>query len=837
MEILLNKIYRIGSTLVRVFEISGDYATTTEYGTYNIAEYKNALIAGQKFECRSHSGVFHVAEDVEYLDDDTVIKAISGETGEIVDIPAYLNEDFNFIYISTHPEEIDMDEKRDYAPWQKEIENYISECRIPFSSNVINKIAVKARDNKSSLISVLSRHKDWNAKTLSIDTVVDVPNPSSLEDAKEIFDNIISEYQHQYPNDYRRLICVKKYMNLDTFLDIGADKAAEFKALGLHIAKGMKPSRAINKFFTETGISRISDYEKEFAKLSDYLTSNSIRRRITLSVNPMDFLRMSEGNSWKSCHLVRDHGCYSNGVFSYMMDEQSMVLSLLDPTNEEPTYLQKKINRMMFFLNENGDILQSRLYPQVRIPAIEDFLANWVNTQIAECLDIENLYRVAVTDTACINYVDSCGSHYRDYGCHDFGQRIWTHNGDSPNQFYIGHESYCVKCGDVNSRNGEIICCDCEHSSGRDSNLCFGIAYRCPNCRDLFMYKSSAKFNEADGRYYLKYYTCKDCGKIFFDKHIYCEECRENHPEIKICRECGQPIIGDATEIDGEFYCEDCVDQFFEECRDCGRLERKVDMYYIEDLEEYVCGDCFHKGEYFECYDCGNYFSNSEATHVEGVGDVCDSCLSDYYYCEDCGRYYCSDDIHYIGRYDSYVCDDCIDRNYVWCEECEEYVLAEDAEEIDGSYYCPSCVEEYAWRCDHCSELHMGSSHDVDGNILCDDCFDEQIAVCAECGHVGYIPDMVEIDGEYYCEDCVPEEESEEEEHEEETASVTTQTSPDHVIFDNGREVTLTTPIDRFDAGTVGMILSYEAASEQYIIQINTDEHTYYRSVGRDQIA
>lgn len=835
MEILVNKIYRLNGALVRIHEVEGDYVRTTESGTYPKDSFRKALVKGQSF--RYGRTKYYVAEDVESLDYETIVSAMDSTTGEIVDIPAFDDEgNINIKYISVNVENETPEETLPYVPWQKEIEDYISECKIPFSSNVINKIATTAIENKSELISVLSRHKCWNPETLCLDMIVDVPNPSSIDDASYSFNAILSDYQFEFGNDYRRLMCISKYLTLDTFLDIDAEKAAAFKALGLHIAKGMKPSRAINKFFTETGVSRIANYEKEFAKLSDYLTSGTIRRRITLSVNPMDYLRMSEGNSWKSCHLVRDHGCYSNGVFSYMMDGQSMVLSLLDPENDEEPYLQKKINRMMFFLNDNGDILQSRLYPQVRIPAIEDFLAKWVNTQIAECLDVENNYSVSVLDTACINYVESFGSHYRDYGCHDFGQRIWTQNGNMPEMFNIGHESYCVQCGEINSRNGEIICCDCEHDS-HDNYLSIYIHYRCPNSNRLFMFIEDAKFNPEDNHYYLKYGVCQDCGKIFFDRHIYCEECRENHDDVLICAECGEVITEDPIEIDGEMYCEHCVDEYFEVCADCGEYERRDNMYYIEDREEYICEDCYNRGEYFCCPDCDRYYTSDYATYVEGVGDVCNGCLDDYYYCADCGRYFCSDDVHYVERYGEYICDECIDERYVWCEECEEYVLAEDATEIDGDYYCQSCVDEYAWRCDHCGELHMGRPHEVDSMCLCEDCFDEHTIECAECGGRHYIPDMVEIDGRYYCEDCVPEEEEGEPEESATEETAVTQTSPENIVFDNGRLVYLTTTIDRFPDGTVATVLSYDPATEQYVIQIISGEHTYYRSVNRDQIA
>lgn len=842
MEILINKIYRYNklNVLTRIHEVkeSDGVAYSPDLGTIELSHIKPALNKGQRFVYNGTS--YKIVENYEYLDDTSVISAMDMETGEIKDIP-FLGKSStgrpvpNLEYLIANADE-DDEEVKEPAPFQNEMESYIDSCYIPFSSNVINKIAKIAEENKKKLVSLLSKSEYWDEENLCINTIVDVHNPSSIESAEGVFDRIIDIYKHEYSNDYKRLIRCYDLMKLNIFMDVTAERAAEFKALGLHIAKGMKPSRAINKFFTETGMSRISNYEKLFAELSDYLTNNMIQRRITLSVNPMDFLRMSEGNSWKSCHLVRDHGCYSNGVFSYMMDEQSMVLSLLNPKSTEKPYLQKKINRMMFFINENNDILQSRLYPQTRIPAIEDFLANWVNEEISKCLKIENLYKVAIEDSTCASYVTSTGMHYRDYGCTNFGQRIFTPEGKEPEQFHIGHESYCVKCGSVNDRTGEIRCHNCENDS--NTYLGFRINYFCPNTHRCFIDTSDAKFNEEDGHWYLKWYECRDCGKIFFDKHIYCEDCRGNH-EVPICEECGEPIVGAVIEVDGKFYCEDCYDENFFVCDHCGKVERKTNRYCIEDTEEDLCETCYEKGEddgiYFRCEDCGGYFSENSRTYVEGYGDVCNDCIDAYYYCDDCGCYYCSSDVIWVNDVDGYVCDDCRERYYVYCEHCEEYVRADNAQQIDGTWYCNYCVANYAHRCDHCGELYMGDDYSiVDDELLCPDCYDHITEACYECGEVHLRANMVEVDGEWYCEDCVPERDESEDEA---TESNSTQTSPDHLVFDNGREVTLTMSIDRFDEGTSAVVLSYDALSEQYVIQINTGDHTYYRSVGRDQIA
>jgi hypothetical protein len=87
---------------------------------------------------------------------------------------------------------------------------------------------------------------------------------------------------------------------------------------------------------------------------------------------------------------------------------------------------------------------------------------------------------------------------------------------------------------------------------------------------------------------------------------------------------------------------------------------------------------------------------------------------------------------------------------------------------------------------------------------------------------------MTEVDGEWLCEDCVPEEE------EETTESIPTQTS---VVFDDGYEGMLTSPLDTFSEGTAVKVLHYDPATEQYTVQIDYDGREYYRTVERNKIA
>ena len=103
------------------------------------------------------------------------------------------------------------------------------------------------------------------------------------------------------------------------------------------------------------------------------------------------------------------------------------------------------------------------------------------------------------------------------------------------------------------------------------------------------------------------------------------------------------------------------------------------------------------------------------------------------------------------------LCSRDFDRFFVYCEDCGEIVLKEKAIEIDGVYYCSSCVI----TCDECGCLfprrNMRTAEDSE-QVYCNRCFEDNCYVCADCGrHYRYSDSVTAIDGCYYCQHCVEE--------------------------------------------------------------------------------
>ena len=146
-------------------------------------------------------------------------------------------------------------------------------------------------------------------------------------------------------------------LSLSASREISEREAKLINRLGYYkeMRSGMKRSRVINTVFKEYPIgddhkidaTKFTDgheegdrnylsYNKLFAKAADDTNPLKIKRITVLSVNICDFLLMSNGNSWSSCHFINRsgayQGCYKAGTLSYSNDGTSMCFYTLPET-------------------------------------------------------------------------------------------------------------------------------------------------------------------------------------------------------------------------------------------------------------------------------------------------------------------------------------------------------------------------------------------------------------------------------------------------------------------------------------------------------------------------
>jgi formylmethanofuran dehydrogenase subunit E len=87
------------------------------------------------------------------------------------------------------------------------------------------------------------------------------------------------------------------------------------------------------------------------------------------------------------------------------------------------------------------------------------------------------------------------------------------------------------------------------------------------------------------------------------------------------------------------------------------------------------------------------------------------------------------------------------------CEDCGRRIDEDDVILVDGEYYCRNCVH----YCDHCNEYHRESERYVSGyGWVCENCLDNYFHYCESCSEYVTEENLVWIDCEdrYVCEDC-----------------------------------------------------------------------------------
>ena len=226
------------------------------------------------------------------------------------------------------------------------------------------------------------------------------------------------------------------------FVD-GSDVPAELCVSGIKV-------KSINgDNVTLTGVKKAIDkkylsnpkYNKLFAEYSDMITENKRKIKFFISVNPIDYLTMSVGRSWSSCHNFS--GGYFGGTVSYMLDSVSIITFVHDEVPEDFA-TEGKIYRNMFHF-DNNTLLQSRIYPQGN-DGCTDLYAEFraiMQKEIAQMLGAVNSWH----DVDAINVsFNSYGNHYKDY-YYSNRHVSYIGNGNCVRSMDIGHINICPNCG------------------------------------------------------------------------------------------------------------------------------------------------------------------------------------------------------------------------------------------------------------------------------------------------------------------------------------------------------------------------------------------------------
>lgn len=221
-------------------------------------------------------------------------------------------------------------------------------------------------------------------------------------------------------------------------------------------------------------------FTKIITELYDAMKVGEKEMKFIISTNPIDFLTMSFGRSWASCHTIdktnkrrmENHysGAYCQGTESYMLDGTSFITYLLKPNDDPEDYEKGKIYRCMFHYKD-GMLVQGRVYPQGNDGNTDLYklFRNAVQAELAAYMDIPDKW---VKKSQSEVRVNSYGKHYKDYNafnnCNvsfpsEFREACQAKIDSRERYMDIGHVGICTKCGE--ERTG--MCSDRLHCGCR----------------------------------------------------------------------------------------------------------------------------------------------------------------------------------------------------------------------------------------------------------------------------------------------------------------------------------------------------------------------------------
>lgn len=484
---------------------------------------------------------------------------------------------------------------------------------IPWGNSAIEKIINTWADNKAPLMELLRHHPNWNDEKCY---VAFDQNVKGQTDDKKIYQFLDWVMDITYrTNGISELRYYKEQLLDSEMAEMIKQSYPDIKG----IAAGQKTSRAVNKICKLLGVNKREDYEREYAKYSDAINPLDVVRHTILSVNPVDYLLSSNGNSWSSCHTLDKNnpngfsGCHCSGTMSYLLDGTTMVYYQVDKEYDgNDLEFEPKIIRQLFHYKD-GILVQGRLYPQCNDGKNSLYTPIRAQLQkiIADCLVAPNLWRKKGGTSACCSVINSEGTHYRDYECQSECSvskiiKMIPKGRVDNRHMTVGHDIYCVKCGDWHDMESTLLCEDCY------DNYAYSGSRRCCDCGDRYDEDEMYCIN---GEWY-----CSGCS-------TYCDHCGERVPNSSI------HYYG---ELD-EDICDECISEDFSTCDCCGKLTNNDDLTYIESTDENVCGRCLEnkyayvdtEDEYYPIEKVNTCVCGQTYLIEEGDKGLCPDCIEE----------------------------------------------------------------------------------------------------------------------------------------------------------------------------------------------------------------
>lgn len=499
-----------------------------------------------------------------------------------------------------------------------------------YTESAVSEIVEKSLEAKQELKNILQNHPKWNEDNLMIRFDADIKRDIDINECDYFYlyllrlnnaifsatpESVTDEEWRQEAekaNERHRLINKIAGGKTQIMSDKEIDEANEIMKRIPETEKrrfnsGQKRSKAVSKIARDFGFDKDPDWQREFAAYGDAVNPMKVTRHTCISINPIDFLLSSNGDSWSTCHNINKekyHGCNCSGVISYMLDPVTICMYTVDASYDgDEIEIQPKHNRMMIYMAPNfRHFVASKCYPDGTVEAGENFRTIFENV-ISECLDVPNLWVKDNDDlqdyiTLGDNGQATCYEDWqyvdRNHICHVFHKSVEENKTSQP-VIEVGKAPICVECGFEHSEKEQINCCHpfreryCENCGVEVDydDIVYSVyhdVYGCVNCMsysdysDDWFYNDEVVFVPDSGNHgeYVDIHALQNSGNF-----AYCDSCHTWHS-----------IYHASETVDGYTLCENCVEKFgLVTCEECGCVGLAGNMIEADD-GGYLCSYC-----------------------------------------------------------------------------------------------------------------------------------------------------------------------------------------------------------------------------------------------------
>lgn len=524
-------------------------------------------------------------------------------------------------------------------------------------------LAAKWRENKTPLLELLQRHPLYDAERCAIilPEAELLAEPDAVQigryiryvkgHAPALIDAETGEIKDDETAGRLEALCcnlVSIIGSLETGSALLTEAAAEAVNACLpegtrkKAAAGQKVSRALRLLHVSLGLSEEhgTDDAGQLAKACDNCSCHRVDAVTVIGLHPLDYLTMSFGTTWRSCHTIDYNnlrntegegysGQYRSGTVSYMLDGASVVMYTCKTLDDARDFEAGKLTRCMMYIAPDGrSFVQSRVYPQ-RSDTDGGLIGSYraiMQAVLAECLQEPSSWSVKKgTGAACEMLETVSGStHYEDY-LH-FGtvtaSRLQAADEAAPVRIRVGHAPLCAVCG-VTHSDSDAICCG-RHEAGHTCEYCstrirdtddaqeIGGGWYCDyECAERDGWRWSDTENDyvnvdGDSVYYDDYHgdwfierwesVHTEDGSHFVDHetaydagYAEDEESGEWYPQDDFCycERCNRDLLIDSFWTNDAEYCDACTEELEEEQRaEAGETLRAAIVEAIEEAAD-----------------------------------------------------------------------------------------------------------------------------------------------------------------------------------------------------------------------------------------------------------